>query len=352
MRTLTQLLQLLIQHLLLLVVLLLVVVGVIWRGPIFGLEHAPVAAERLAPAPAASPAESMPPRQQEQVESPGVPAPAPTPSVEIQSAQMAVDRQRDYEFRPLEVTGDGQTVGVEQQASSGQAPEQALTPAEGAAPVSETTGPFESPGLLTGGVESSPATLPVQEAGSSLHAQRTEGADVPAAPERMASPPAPTQLERSGAAPPSATPPVESSSGPSTAVVVDLSVGGTPPSTYQFRPLDDTASAPGVVSDEVEVTTLLEQARASFWQGTPETAVARYRHIISRYPDNVDAHGELGNVLYDRGEMAEALASYRRAVDLLRQQGDQESADALLVVIEQLQAKGAEAAPVQQADAE
>ena len=46
----------------------------------------------------------------------------------------------------------------------------------------------------------------------------------------------------------------------------------------------------------------------------PEAAVAAYRRAVAGQPDLADAHCNLGRLLHDRGDLAEAEACYRRAI--------------------------------------
>ena len=45
----------------------------------------------------------------------------------------------------------------------------------------------------------------------------------------------------------------------------------------------------------------------------PAGAIAAYRRAVAGRPDLADAHNNLGRLLHDRGELAEAEACYRRA---------------------------------------
>jgi tetratricopeptide (TPR) repeat protein len=45
----------------------------------------------------------------------------------------------------------------------------------------------------------------------------------------------------------------------------------------------------------------------------PEAAIAAYRRAVAGRPDLADAHNNLGRLLHDRGELAEAESCYRLA---------------------------------------
>ena len=47
----------------------------------------------------------------------------------------------------------------------------------------------------------------------------------------------------------------------------------------------------------------------------PDLAVAAFRRAIAGRPDLADAHNNLGRLLHDRGELAEAEQCYRRALE-------------------------------------
>ena len=51
-------------------------------------------------------------------------------------------------------------------------------------------------------------------------------------------------------------------------------------------------------------------------QGKLAEAVASYRRALELNPDFAEAHNNLGTTLKDQGKLAEAVASYRRALEL------------------------------------
>jgi Tfp pilus assembly protein PilF len=58
------------------------------------------------------------------------------------------------------------------------------------------------------------------------------------------------------------------------------------------------------------------QAAEYLHQNRPDLAVPEFRAIVALDPNNVDAHGNLGAVLYFRGSYAEAIPELRAALKL------------------------------------
>jgi tetratricopeptide (TPR) repeat protein len=58
----------------------------------------------------------------------------------------------------------------------------------------------------------------------------------------------------------------------------------------------------------------IEHARKLHQRGDHEAAATIYRAILESHPDNVEAHYRLGNLLKDQGSLAQAVASYDRAI--------------------------------------
>ena len=69
---------------------------------------------------------------------------------------------------------------------------------------------------------------------------------------------------------------------------------------------------------------LVQQARRAFWNGDFEGAETAYVTLISQYPDDADAFGELGNLYQSMGKPAEALDAYYAAAVRLRALGERE----------------------------
>lgn len=77
----------------------------------------------------------------------------------------------------------------------------------------------------------------------------------------------------------------------------------------------------------------LTQARQAFATGDVQGAVNGYRELLAKNPDDINALGELGNVLYTTGWIAQATQTYFDAANKAIDQNKPEVAEALLPVI-------------------
>jgi len=68
----------------------------------------------------------------------------------------------------------------------------------------------------------------------------------------------------------------------------------------------------------------IQQARRAFWNGEFEESEAAYMTVISRYPADPDAFGELGNLYQSMGKSDRALDAYYEAAVRLKAVGDTE----------------------------
>jgi Tfp pilus assembly protein PilF len=102
-----------------------------------------------------------------------------------------------------------------------------------------------------------------------------------------------------------------------------------------FRPRTESA-----VDDEPAMTRddMVQRARRAFWNGDPEGAEAAYLDLITAYPGDADAFGELGNLYESTGRPDAARDAFFEAglrlkanaeseklnkiIDLLRREGD------------------------------
>ena len=77
----------------------------------------------------------------------------------------------------------------------------------------------------------------------------------------------------------------------------------------------------------------LTQARQAFASGNVQGAVSGYREVLAKNPDDIDAMGELGNVLYATGWIAQAAQAYFDVANKAIDQNKPQVAEALLPVI-------------------
>ena len=88
-----------------------------------------------------------------------------------------------------------------------------------------------------------------------------------------------------------------------------------------FRPAADD---PG--TDPVSMTRddYVQQARRAFWNGEFEAAEAAYMALLTQYPADADAFGELGNLYHSMGKPARALDAHYEAAVRLKAAGESE----------------------------
>jgi len=77
----------------------------------------------------------------------------------------------------------------------------------------------------------------------------------------------------------------------------------------------------------------LAAARSAFAAGDINASIEGYRAFIAANPKNISAHGELGNVLYTVGAIAEAAQAYFEAASLAVEQNQIEVAEALVPAV-------------------
>ena len=87
-----------------------------------------------------------------------------------------------------------------------------------------------------------------------------------------------------------------------------------------FRPADRgvLVPAPPPTRDQ-----LVQQARRAFWNGDFEGAEVAYMAVISAFPEDADAFGELGNLYQSMGKDAEAMDAFFEAGIRLKALGNQ-----------------------------
>jgi len=77
-------------------------------------------------------------------------------------------------------------------------------------------------------------------------------------------------------------------------------------------------------------------ARQSFHHRDFEKSISSYERLIAKTSNNYDAHGELGNVYFNRGEMKQAADSYFEAASILVRLGQTDRASSLLGMLSQM----------------
>jgi tetratricopeptide (TPR) repeat protein len=83
-------------------------------------------------------------------------------------------------------------------------------------------------------------------------------------------------------------------------------------------------------------------AREAFAKGKPE-AVTAYIDLAKRYPDVPELTGELGNIYFQQGKMAEAATQYYETAQRLIRRGEPGPAACLIDVMRYLDAEKAKA---------
>jgi len=112
------------------------------------------------------------------------------------------------------------------------------------------------------------------------------------------------------------------------------SVGGpVPPSDGEsFRP--STGPDAGVPTGATRED-LFQDARRAFWNGDFEAAEAAYLSLISRYPADADAFGELGNLYQSMVKPELALDAYYEAAVRLQAAGESEKLKKVIELLKQ-----------------
>ena len=111
---------------------------------------------------------------------------------------------------------------------------------------------------------------------------------------------------------------------------------GAAPADDPFRPAvvegGDPPLAGQMTRDE-----FVQQARRAYWNGDFEAAEAAYMEMLSVFPGDADAFGELGNLYQSMGRPAQALDAYFEAGLRLKAEGNSEK---LQQIIELMQKEG------------
>lgn len=184
-------------------------------------------------------------------------------------------------------------------------------------------------------VAKSPATA-VREAATSAAPVNTAPAASPNSP--TATPNAPTAVAPKMAA---ASPAQQLS--PAQQPTASRSVAEAIPTKPQ-----SSAAAPAAATPDSRAQMVKEwaAAREAFSKGSPE-AVTAYLDLAKRYPDVPELTGELGNIYYQQGKMAEAATQYYETAERLIRLGQPGPAACLLDVMRYLDADKAKALEAQ-----
>lgn len=116
-------------------------------------------------------------------------------------------------------------------------------------------------------------------------------------------------------------------------------IGGTLPN---YASIGDADFRPPVAAPVPEPSgppdrdELVQAARRAFWNGDVEAAEATYMAAITRFPDDPDLFGELGNLYQSVGRKQRSLDAFYEAAVRLRARGDR---DKLSEVIDLLEAQ-------------
>ncbi|MBL1436646.1 MAG: tetratricopeptide repeat protein [Rhodobacteraceae bacterium] len=78
------------------------------------------------------------------------------------------------------------------------------------------------------------------------------------------------------------------------------------------------------------------KARAVFSQGNPTEAAALYEALTSDFPDNIDLHGETGNLYYNLGQFNQAATHYQAVGEIAAQNGNMQMAGSMLSLLQRI----------------
>lgn len=98
-----------------------------------------------------------------------------------------------------------------------------------------------------------------------------------------------------------------------------------------FRPSGEGESPPGPAGSTRD--DLLQDARRAFWNGDLEKAEAGYMALVSAFPADADAFGELGNLYQAMGMPEMALDAYYEAALRLRAAGERERLEEMVELL-------------------
>lgn len=100
---------------------------------------------------------------------------------------------------------------------------------------------------------------------------------------------------------------------------IPVTPSATPePEAVVFVPLaeEGRVTAPALPTSEeanVGYQTVLNGARAAYWENDRPTAIAKYTSLLAQYPNDEAANGELGNIYFMNGQLNLAATHYEKA---------------------------------------
>ena len=97
-----------------------------------------------------------------------------------------------------------------------------------------------------------------------------------------------------------------------------------------------SAIQPPTMKTEMSIQDTWVLARKSFYQKKYDLSVQSYQAVIAATKDNFDAYGELGNVYFSQGKKPQAADAYLSAATILLTKGNNQRAQSLLRVLQQL----------------
>jgi tetratricopeptide (TPR) repeat protein len=98
-------------------------------------------------------------------------------------------------------------------------------------------------------------------------------------------------------------------------------------------PQSAAPAAPVVSSPAASPEASLDSARSAFARGDVSQSISLYRDLVTQSPDDVDARGELGNVLLSAGRLQEAAGAYYETAVRLARSGEGARARSLVPVV-------------------
>jgi TolA-binding protein len=94
----------------------------------------------------------------------------------------------------------------------------------------------------------------------------------------------------------------------------------------------EVAASPGDSDPETRAQ-ILNNARQAYWEGDSASAETYYKALIERLPSDADAHGELGDLYFAKGDLAHAAVEYEDAARLFFAAGNKQEASKLIDVL-------------------